>query len=132
MYNTNDYHCYVNSFSRIFCDYRLAESSVLDPIRAWSIGTSMVFVDLHNPNQIEANITSVIATERFRDNGGCGYVLKPRYAISKGAAPFPPVYLIVHIISAQWLPKTPITTAIEVFLFFNQILCTFFYINIFI
>lgn len=72
----------------------------------------MVFVDHHNPTQTESSIVSLISKEKFKDNGNCGYVLKPQYAILKKGLPFPHVYLLVHVISAQWLPETTSYTKI--------------------
>lgn len=78
----------------------------------------MVFIDHHNSTQLESSIVSLISKEKFKDNGNCGYVIKPQYAISKKALPFPPVYLLVHIISAQWLPEMLSTNIKKVFYIF--------------
>lgn len=64
----------------------------------------MVFVDNHNPPESSSDLTSLISKEKFKDNGGCGYVLKPPYAIYNGT-PFPASSLCVHLLSAQWLPE---------------------------
>jgi hypothetical protein len=41
---------------------------------------------------------------KFRENGSCGYVLKPEY-LRSSAAMSPPVRLTIHVISGQQLPK---------------------------
>jgi hypothetical protein len=45
-----------------------------------------------------------ISKGKFRENGSCGYVLKPEY-LRSSAAMSPPVRLTIHIISGQQLPK---------------------------
>jgi hypothetical protein len=85
----------------------LEESHFLDPIRAWSVGGSLVFIDYQNPLESESDIAALVGKEKFRDNGGCGYVLKPVYSVTQGAAPFPPSTLCVHVLSASWLPPVP-------------------------
>lgn len=89
--------------SRVYSDDRLENCHLLDPIRAWCVGSSMVFVDYHNPPESESDISAMVAKQKFLDNGGCGYVLKPPYAINNGT-PFPPSSLCVHLLSGQWLP----------------------------
>ena len=42
---------------------------------------------------------------KFRENGECGYVLKPQYMLLPGVLPAPPCSLKVHLISGQQLPK---------------------------
>ncbi len=42
---------------------------------------------------------------KFRENGGCGYLLKPGYMLPGGAMPKAGYNLVVHIISGQRLPK---------------------------
>ena len=41
----------------------------------------------------------------FRENGGCGYVLKPPHMIDPSIPPASPIKVYVHVISAQQLPK---------------------------
>jgi Ca2+-dependent lipid-binding protein len=42
---------------------------------------------------------------KFRENGECGYVLKPEYMFKAMASPSKAVVLKVHLISGQQLPK---------------------------
>jgi hypothetical protein len=42
---------------------------------------------------------------KFRENGGCGYVLKPGYMLPGGAMPKAGFRLVVHVISGQRFPK---------------------------
>lgn len=41
---------------------------------------------------------------KFRENGMCGYVLKPQYMITD-ATPARPIVLSIHVLSASQLPK---------------------------
>ena len=41
----------------------------------------------------------------FRENGNCGYVLKPIYMRNLKFDPNPPVYVHIHAISGQQLPQ---------------------------
>jgi hypothetical protein len=45
-----------------------------------------------------------VSKGKFRENGSCGYVLKPEY-LRSSAAMSPPVRLTIHVISGQQLPK---------------------------
>jgi hypothetical protein len=83
----------------------LEECHFLDPIRAWSVGGSLVFIDYQNPLESETDIAALVGQEKFKDNGRCGYVLKPPYSVTQGATPFPPASLCVHVLSVSWLPE---------------------------
>jgi hypothetical protein len=67
----------------------------------------MVLIDYHNPPESSSDIAALVGREKFQDNGNSGYVLKPAYLIAKGASPFPPSSLSVHLLSAQWIPEFP-------------------------
>lgn len=99
---TDSYLC-----SRVYPDNRIEECHFLDPVRAWSVGCSMVLIDYHNPPESPSDISALVGREKFQDNGGCGYVLKPSYLVAKGVSPFPPSSLSVHLLSAQWIPELP-------------------------
>ena len=58
----------------------------------------------HNVSISDLGIRSILSTGKFRENGSCGYVLKPEYLLSS-AAMSPPVRLTIHVISGQQLPK---------------------------
>jgi len=90
--------------SRVYPDERLEEATMLDPARAWASGQQLVSVDMHSCSNEEAIHTAHVVRGKFMDNGGCGYVLKPRYMHSRGLKPFPKAHLSVHVLSAQNLP----------------------------
>jgi hypothetical protein len=71
----------------------------------------MVLIDYHNPPESASDIAALVGREKFQDNGGCGYVLKPSYLVTKGVLPFPPSSLSVHLLSAQWIPEFPMQVA---------------------
>jgi hypothetical protein len=47
-----------------------------DPVFAWALGCQLVSSNFHSPDE-----SLLIAEGRFRQNGSCGYVLKPPYLI---------------------------------------------------
>jgi phosphatidylinositol phospholipase C delta len=47
-----------------------------DPVFAWSLGCQMVASNLHSADE-----SLLVADGRFRQNGSCGYVLKPPYLL---------------------------------------------------
>lgn len=53
---------------------------------------------------ISESILFYVSKGKFRENGSCGYVLKPEY-LRSSAAMSPPVRLTIHVISGQQLPK---------------------------
>jgi hypothetical protein len=55
--------------------------------------------------QTKLDINTMANFGRFRENGKSGYVLKPEYLRLDNARPSPAVRLLVHVISAQQLPK---------------------------
>jgi phosphatidylinositol phospholipase C, delta len=75
------------------------DSTNLDPCPAWSAGSQLVALNYQTPCvQMHLN------HGKFRENGECGYVLKPSFMLD-GTMPKPMIHLWVHIISAQQLPK---------------------------
>lgn len=74
---------------------------------AWDCGTSMVTVCREYPS-----LGTKIVHGKFRQNGGCGFVLKPEKFRFQSetlgqSPPLRPSTLIVHIISGQDLPEIP-------------------------
>ena len=75
-------------------------SSNYHPIVAWSMGHHLAAMNYQTgASQLHLNHA------KFKQNGHCGYVLKPEYMLSDDATPSPPVMLTIHIISGQQLPK---------------------------
>jgi hypothetical protein len=82
------------------------DSSNYDPTPAWSAGNQMVAL-----NYQTSSVPMHLNHGKFRENGGCGYVLKPPYMLSN-AAPSNGIKLTVNVLSAHQLPKPQKTTTI--------------------
>ena len=91
--------CYT-LFSRIYPKGTRVDSSNYDPIPAWSTGNQMVALNYQTPG-----LPMQLNDSKFRENGGCGYVLKPAYMLSDAVTPMPPCTITIHVLSAQQLPK---------------------------
>jgi len=76
------------------------DSSNYDPVPAWSAGNQLVALNFQTPG-----LPMQLNDSKFRENGGCGYVLKPAYMLSDVDTPLPPCTITVHVLSAQQLPK---------------------------
>lgn len=81
------------------------DSSNYLPILPWSVGTQMVALNFQT---VDASL--LLNDGRFRENGGCGYVLKPTSLMElqepqTGRDPRPPLKLSVRILSGSCLPK---------------------------
>jgi phosphatidylinositol phospholipase C, delta len=79
------------------------DSSNYSPLLAWSVGCQMVSLNIQTPDvALRSN------DGRFRENGGCGYVLKPSSILSDfdPTQPAPvPVRLALRVLSGSNLPK---------------------------
>lgn len=88
-------------FSRIYPSGTRIDSSNYDVGEAFAAGAQLIALNYqtHDTNMH-------FYRGKFRENGGCGYVLKPQFLISYPLrAPSPPVVLNLTIISAHQLPK---------------------------
>jgi phosphatidylinositol phospholipase C, delta len=75
------------------------DSSNLDPCPPWSAGNQLVALNYQTPCvQMHLN------DSKFRENGNCGYVLKPPFMLQP-VMPKASFRLVVNVISAQRLPK---------------------------
>lgn len=85
--------------SRIYPKGTRVDSSNLDPCPPWAAGNQLVALNYQTPCvQMHLN------DSKFRENGGCGYVLKPFYMLNP-VMPKSGFRLVVNVISAQRLPK---------------------------
>ena len=79
------------------------DSSNYSPFMAWSVGCQMVSLNIQTPDvALRSN------DGRFRENGGCGYVLKPASILSEFDPTMPapvPVKLAIRVLSGSNLPK---------------------------
>lgn len=87
------------------------DSSNYVPVLPWSVGTQMVALNFQTVD------TSLLLNDgRFRENGGCGYVLKPSDLIdiqeqSQSMDPRPAMKLSVRVLSGSCIPKAGETRA---------------------
>mmetsp|Transcript_5049 Transcript_5049/g.8718 ORF Transcript_5049/g.8718 Transcript_5049/m.8718 type:complete len:338 (-) Transcript_5049:979-1992(-) len=78
------------------------DSSNYNPLLAWSVGCQMVALNFQTPDApLKLN------DGRFRENGGCGYVLKPSALMIKSdyADTNEPTLLSIRVLSGSCLPK---------------------------
>lgn len=108
--------------SRIYPKGTRVDSSNLDPCPPWSAGNQLVALNYQTPCvQMHLN------DSKFRENGNCGYVLKPSYML-QAAMPKSGYRLVVNVISAQRLPKPEGETKGEVLLFIVHYLLIYLFI----
>ncbi|CAM9432842.1 unnamed protein product [Sphacelaria rigidula] len=94
--------------SRIYPGGARLDSSNYDPQPSWNVGSQIVSL-----NYQTAGSAMRLNDGKFRDNGGCGYLLKPEVlrrpevGFNPEVGPFSssPVTLTVQVISARQLPK---------------------------
>jgi hypothetical protein len=88
-------------FSRIYPAGSRIDSSNYDPGEAWSAGAHMVALN-YQTNDLHKHFNF----GKFRENGQCGYILKPSYLLSRQPINMPsPIKLTIHLISGHQLPK---------------------------
>jgi len=96
--------------SRTYPKGARVNSSNYEPFAMWNAGTQMVALNYQTCGDI-----MFLNNGKFRDNGGCGWVLKPEFLLKEEAA-FDPNFinpalpckipkLCVKVISARQLPK---------------------------
>ena len=108
---------------RMYPDGLRQDSSNPNPIHPWNFGIQMVALNYQNDDLMMA-----LAYGKFLDNGGCGYVLKPKYLRDIHKTNFNPLNyvktpsmlpenimehsrrLIITIISGQLIPRSNETT----------------------
>ncbi|XP_066561835.1 1-phosphatidylinositol 4,5-bisphosphate phosphodiesterase zeta-1-like [Amia ocellicauda] len=93
--------------SRIYPAGTRAFSSNYNPQEFWNVGSQLVALNFQS-----TGLPMDLNTGKFRDNGGCGYVLKPSFMRinQKSFDPnsfqhdFKPVHLLVKVISGDNIP----------------------------
>jgi hypothetical protein len=108
---------------RMYPDGLRQDSSNPNPINAWNFGIQMVALNYQNSDNMMS-----LCYGKFVDNGGCGYVLKPKYLRDVNETKFNPFdylkkpskvpenfieyprRLIITIISGQFLARSNETT----------------------
>ena len=90
-----------NHLTLIYPKSDRSDASNYDPSAAWACGVQLASLSYQTHD-----IFHHINNGKFRQNGGVGYVLKPENMLSTRIEHFVvPVRLIVHVVSAQQLPK---------------------------
>jgi hypothetical protein len=75
------------------------DSSNYHPVLAWAMGCQMVALNFQT-----SDTPLLLNDGRFRQNGGCGYVLKPQAVLGE-AERQPPMNLKIRVLSGTCLPK---------------------------
>ena len=91
--------------TRIYPKGTRIDSSNYNPSPAWAAGNQMVALN-YQTNDLHKHLNM----GKYRQNGKCGYVLKPAYMLSVQSglsAPRPtrPIRFTLHVISGQYIPK---------------------------
>lgn len=119
------------NFSRVYPKGSRVESSNYNPFPWWSGGSQLVALNLQTQDK------PVWFNEGlFKENGGCGYILKPFYMRSNynqafnpvENSPFNPINLQIKIISARQLPKSNFRKKNEICSSFVKVSCSRFYL----
>ena len=78
------------------------DSSNFDPNVAWAVGAQLAALNYATDDKYKR-----LNDGKFRQNGSCGYVLKPEYMWKAPPHGFlqVPIRLTIHVISGQQLPK---------------------------
>lgn len=94
--------------SRVYPKGQRLDSSNFNPVPFWNVGCQMIALNYQTPDKpMQSN------QAKFRDNGACGYILKPQFMIENVFDPNDPNSLIdvkkklvtVRIICARHLSK---------------------------
>ncbi|CAM9450217.1 unnamed protein product [Chrysoparadoxa australica] len=96
------------NMSRIYPGGKRVDSSNYDPVASWNVGSQQIVALNYQTPGMSMHLNDGL----FRDNGGCGYILKPKelrdpsIAFNPEVGPFSQgLTLVVWILSAQQLPK---------------------------
>lgn len=85
--------------SRVYPSAKRMDSSNFSPITAWSTGCQMAALNVQTGDKYR-----LLNDGRFRENGDCGYVLKPQSLLSSKLA-VNPMTLQIRVLSGCCLPK---------------------------
>lgn len=70
-------------FSRIYPKGARIDSSNYDPIKVWNCGVQMVALNYQTPDR-----AMQLNEAKFRQNGKCGYLLRPEFMSSNNYHPY--------------------------------------------
>jgi len=99
----------VRQMARVYPKGTRFNSSNYNPVPAWTVGCQLVAL-----NYQTGDWPMFLNSGKFRDNGGCGYLLKPNCLLSGKKGTTHPKRLTVKIISGWQLPKVSYTTEGEI------------------
>lgn len=63
-----------NQMSRVYPKGQRLDSSNFNPVPFWNVGSQMIALNYQTPDK-----AMQINQSKFRDNGACGYILKPNF-----------------------------------------------------
>lgn len=101
------YH--TKQLSRIYPKGQRIDSSNYNPVPFWNAGSQMVALNYQTPDK-----PMQINMGKFKENGGCGYVLKPDFMFDEGYNPYvkksiekkvKPMIVMLRLIGARHLIK---------------------------
>lgn len=98
-----------NQISRVYPKGQRLDSSNFNPIPFWNVGSQMIALNYQTPDK-----PMQLNQAKFRDNGACGYILKPRFMLGERFDPYDPATLTgvttkkvtLRIIGARHLCKS--------------------------
>jgi len=76
------------------------DSSNYNPMLAWSVGSQLVALNFQT---LDSSL--ILNDGRFRESGGCGYVLKPASVMGLATSDCTPINLAIRVVNAFYLPK---------------------------
>ncbi|XP_031639820.1 1-phosphatidylinositol 4,5-bisphosphate phosphodiesterase gamma-1-like [Contarinia nasturtii] len=96
-----------NQISRVYPKGQRLDSSNFNPIPFWNVGSQMIALNYQTPDK-----PMQLNQAKFRDNGACGYILKPQFMLSDNFDPNNtstiPIfqYITIRVIGARHLCKS--------------------------
>lgn len=97
-----------NQISRVYPKGQRLDSSNFYPVNFWNVGSQMIALNYQTPDK-----PMQLLMGKFRDNGGCGYILKPKLMLSDDYDPNDPtcegleqVLVTLRVIAARHLFKS--------------------------
>lgn len=94
--------------SRNYPEGTRIDSSNYVPMPAWSVGAQVIALITQT-----YDIPNVLNDGLFRNNGGCGYVLKPDYLLYDDVKLDPSLVICVNAISGQHIPRLKGSSAVS-------------------
>lgn len=97
-----------NQISRVYPKGQRLDSSNFHPIAFWNVGSQMIALNYQTPDK-----PMQLLMGKFRDNGGCGYILKPSFMLTdeydpndSSCAGLSQVLVTLRVIAARHLFKS--------------------------